>query len=80
MQQTLDVFLPQIKNLNGVKVQRIVCGGCLDYKVIVALPVAQFKEWESKGFAPENDFIAAIKAVDGVSQLETQTYTIMPVV
>lgn len=34
VQQSLQVFLPAIKKIDGVKsVQRIVCGGCLDYKV-----------------------------------------------
>ena len=34
VQQALLVFLPAIKKIDGVKsVQRIVCGGCLDYKV-----------------------------------------------
>jgi len=31
-QQTLSIFLPALKKLPGAKVQRIVCGGCLDYK------------------------------------------------
>jgi hypothetical protein len=35
VQQSLQVFLPAIKKIDGVKsVQRIVCGGCLDYKVV----------------------------------------------
>jgi hypothetical protein len=34
VQQSLALFLPAMKNIDGVKsVQRIVCGGCLDYKV-----------------------------------------------
>ena len=35
VQQSLNIFLPAIKKIDGVQsVQRIVCGGCLDYKVI----------------------------------------------
>ena len=46
VQQTLVVFLPALKAINGVKsVQRIVCGGCLDYKVIISLPAEKFAEW-----------------------------------
>ena len=34
VQQSLNIFLPAIKKIDGVQsVQRIVCGGCLDYKV-----------------------------------------------
>lgn len=80
VQQTLDVFLPQIKGVDGVKsVQRIVCGGCLDYKVIIALPADKWGQWEQNKFAPEEQFLAALKAINGVSTVETQTYTLMPV-
>ena len=35
VQQSLNIFLPAIKKIDGVQsVQRIVCGGCLDYKVV----------------------------------------------
>ena len=80
IQATLNRLLPAIKNVNGVKsVQRIVCGGCLDYKIIVALPVADFKAWEAASFAPEADFLAELKKIPEVSTIETQTYTIMSV-
>jgi hypothetical protein len=45
-QKVLNNFKTQIKGVSGVKsVQRVVCGGCLDYKVVVALPADKFKEW-----------------------------------
>jgi hypothetical protein len=40
----------------------------------------QFEEWEKAGFAPEEAFLEKIKKIDGVSAVETQTYTIMPVI
>ncbi len=80
-QQTLNVFKPQLQKIPGVKsIQRIVCGGCLDFKVIVALSADKYGDWEKTGHAPESEFISAIKAIDGITQLETQTYTIEPVV
>ena len=51
----------------------------MDFKVIVALDAAEFGNWEGKKFAPEENFINAVKAIEGVTQIETQTYTIMPV-
>ena len=37
--------LPTLKQLTGFKsVQRIVCGGCLDFKIIVTLDAADFGE------------------------------------
>ena len=34
---------------------------------------------EAKKFAPEEEFLASLKSIPGLTQLETQTYTIMPV-
>lgn len=39
---------PKIASIDGVKsVQRVVCGGCLDFKVVIALPIEKFKAWVS---------------------------------
>ena len=32
--------------------------------------------WEENKFAPEADFIEMLKAIDGISTIETQTYTV----
>jgi len=37
----------------------VVCGGCLDYKVVVALDAGSFAAWEAKKFEPEESFLAA---------------------
>lgn len=80
-QQTLNLFKSQLQKIPGVQsIQRIVCGGCLDFKVIVALSADKYADWEKTGHAPEAEFINSLKAIDGVTQLETQTYTIEPVV
>jgi hypothetical protein len=47
--------------------------------VIIALPADKFGSWEQKQFAPEEEFLASLKAIGGLSTVETQTYTIMPV-
>lgn len=68
-----------MKKVDGVKsVQRIVCGGCLDYKIITSLDAGKFGAWEAKAFSPEKEFLEKLAGIKGVSQIETQTYTIMP--
>ena len=63
----------------GVKaVQRVVCGGCLDFKIITTLDADSFGEWEGKSFEPEASILEEMKAIDGVSLVETQTFTLMP--
>jgi len=80
LQKVLDANAGTLKSMNGVKsVQRIVCGGCQDFKVITALSVAEYKAWAEGGHAPESEFLDAMKKIDGVSAVETQTYTIEPV-
>lgn len=77
-QKLLNEVLPAIKTLDGVKdVQRVVCGGCLDFKVITSLPIEKFKAWEAKEFAPEADFLKKLKDIEGISTVETQNYTLM---
>ncbi|CAE7505025.1 unnamed protein product [Symbiodinium natans] len=76
-QGALDSVLADVKSVDGVKsVQRVVCGGCLDFKVVVKLPADKFGDWENAGFAPEEAFLDKLKAIDGISTVETQTYTL----
>lgn len=39
-QKALESVLPDVKAVDGVlSVERVVCGGCLDFKVVTTLPV-----------------------------------------
>ena len=92
--KVLDEYLPELKKIDGVTVNRavqcpsmtarthethtgLVCGGCLDFKVMVTQPLEGYGPWEEAGHPPEADFIAKLKAIPGVSQVETQTITNM---
>lgn len=78
-QELLNSVLADVKAVDGVKgVQRVVCGGCLDFKVITSLSSDKFPAWTEKEFAPEADFLEKLKSIEGVTQVETQTYTLMP--
>jgi len=79
-QKALKEVITDIEKVDGFKkTDRVVCGGCMDFKVITSLPAEKFGAWEEAGFAPEATFLAKLKAIDGISQIETQTYTLMPV-
>lgn len=43
----------------------------------IQVPLNDFGPWEEKGFAPEAEFLEKLKAIEGVSQVETQTITNM---
>jgi len=79
-QGVLAAHKAALKAVPGVKsVQRVVCGGCLDFKVVTAVDAAHFGAFEASGFGPEAAMLAALKAIPGVTAVETQTYTLMPV-
>mmetsp|Transcript_25130 Transcript_25130/g.41868 ORF Transcript_25130/g.41868 Transcript_25130/m.41868 type:complete len:95 (+) Transcript_25130:1-285(+) len=76
-QKVLDAHLPALKALPGVKkIQRIVCGGCFDFKVILSFSMEGFGTWGQGNFTHEESFLAAVKAIPGISQVETQVFTI----
>mmetsp|Transcript_14024 Transcript_14024/g.16994 ORF Transcript_14024/g.16994 Transcript_14024/m.16994 type:complete len:139 (-) Transcript_14024:361-777(-) len=76
VQKILMEFLPELQAVPGVAtVQRLVCGGCYDFKVITTVSEDKWGDWESKGFAPEEKFLAAVKAVPGVAAVESQSMT-----
>ena len=80
VQAILEKHAAALKSVAGVKsVQRVVCGGCQDFKIVTALDAASFGAWEAASFAPEAEIIKALEAVKGVSKIETQTHTLMPV-
>lgn len=78
-QKALNEVLEEVKAVKGFKkVDRVVCGGCHDFKVITSLPADDFGDWEANDFAPEETFLKKLESIDGITTIETQTYTIMP--
>eukprot|EP00441_Pelagodinium_beii_P043367 CAMPEP_0197651516 /NCGR_PEP_ID=MMETSP1338-20131121/32883_1 /TAXON_ID=43686 ORGANISM="Pelagodinium beii, Strain RCC1491" /NCGR_SAMPLE_ID=MMETSP1338 /ASSEMBLY_ACC=CAM_ASM_000754 /LENGTH=320 /DNA_ID=CAMNT_0043226173 /DNA_START=47 /DNA_END=1009 /DNA_ORIENTATION=+ len=76
-QAALEDVLAEVSSIEGVgSIQRVVCGGCHDFKVVTKLSAAAFGEWEKAGFAPEAEFLAKVKGIKGVETVETQTYTL----
>eukprot|EP00747_Dinoflagellata_sp_TGD_P165124 gnl/TRDRNA2_/TRDRNA2_185994_c0_seq1.p1 gnl/TRDRNA2_/TRDRNA2_185994_c0~~gnl/TRDRNA2_/TRDRNA2_185994_c0_seq1.p1 ORF type:complete len:157 (-),score=49.45 gnl/TRDRNA2_/TRDRNA2_185994_c0_seq1:68-538(-) len=64
------------KDTSKMGIQRIVCGECQDFKLVIKMPVDKFKEWEANEFKPEAKFLAGLKEIDGIDNVETQTYTL----
>jgi len=80
LQKALNAAMSKVGAVAGLRdVRRIVCGDCKDFKVVMSMPADKFPAWEENKFAPEEEFLATMKAISGVSAVETQTYTTMPV-
>jgi hypothetical protein len=47
-------------------------------KVITSVDAEKFGDWEAAGFAPEGKFLTAVSELEGITTVETQTFTIMP--
>lgn len=76
--KVVEEYLPEIKKTSkDSTVNRLVCGACLDFKLMITVPLADYGPWEEAGHAPEAAFLEKIKAIPGVSQVETQTITNM---
>ena len=48
------------------------------FKVVISLSAETFGSWEEAAFAPEKEFLEECSAIAGISTVETQTYTLMP--
>lgn len=45
-------------------------------QVITSVDADKFGEWKKEKFDPEEDFLEMLGVIDGISQIETQTYTV----
>ena len=74
----VDEYMSKIKAIDkSTTVNRLVCGSCLDFKLMITNDLDAYGPWSETDHAPEAEFIAKLKAIDGVSQVETQTITNM---
>lgn len=71
----LKEYLPKLKAIPSAEVTRVVCGGCGDFKVIINQPAAEHDAWKAAGYAPEEEFTAKLKAIEGIERVETQEFT-----
>ena len=74
-QELLGTYLAQLKALPSAEVTRVVCGSCGDFKVIVNQPAAEHDAWKEAKYAPEEEFIAKLGAIEGITRVETQEFT-----
>jgi hypothetical protein len=47
--KVVEEYLPEIKKISdGVTVNRLICGGCLDFKLQTTVPLDDFGPWEER--------------------------------
>ena len=77
-EELLQSYLPTLKALPNAEVTRVMCGGCHDFKIVVNQPCADHDAWKAADYAPEQEFISKLSAIEGISSVETQEYTCQP--
>ena len=45
-------------------------------QIVTLLAPEDFEKWQAKNFEPETEFLEKLKAIDGISMIETQNYTV----
>eukprot|EP00930_Biecheleria_cincta_P097213 TRINITY_DN88934_c0_g1_i1.p1 TRINITY_DN88934_c0_g1~~TRINITY_DN88934_c0_g1_i1.p1 ORF type:complete len:158 (-),score=26.14 TRINITY_DN88934_c0_g1_i1:102-575(-) len=79
-QRVLERAVPALRKVHGLLgVQRVVCGDCHDFKIIVKMGIDSFQDWSGTQFYPEEEVIQGLYSIEGVSKIEVQTYTLEPV-
>ena len=77
IQDEFEKVKGEINTISGLKdVQRVVCGGCQDYKIIISVSAAEFEAFSKGGHGPEDKFIGALKLLENCFNVETQSYTL----
>jgi len=72
--------LAEIKALSpNVKVNRFVCGSCLDFKLLITQDLDDYGPWAESDHKPEGNFVKKISAIEGISAVEVQTITNMEI-
>lgn len=85
LQQAWEAVRERVRAAPGVvRVQRLCCGTCLDYKLIISITAPEYSAAADHGPDPasalgalEAEFLAAARAIDGVTQVGAQLYSIM---
>eukprot|EP00729_Bicosta_minor_P011497 gene11497-11989_t len=58
LQELISSQLASIKGIKGFQsVQRIICGDCHDFKIVIAIKEPDFGAWEAAKFAPEAEYL-----------------------
>eukprot|EP01039_Chlorochromonas_danica_P003044 gene3044-3322_t len=79
VQQTLVLFNTVLHRVPGLKhIEKVVDKETNDIKVILEVNEKDFSSWEAKNFTPEDQFVAAVKAIPGISAVEAVTVKPVP--
>ncbi|CAJ1347097.1 unnamed protein product [Effrenium voratum] len=75
-----EIVVPALRRVPGVlSLQRVVCGCNKEFKLICKMALDAFEDWSGMQFHPEEDVIRHWHAIEGITKIEVETYTLEPV-
>lgn len=71
-------FAEQTRHIEGVvRVQRLCCGTCLDFRIVVTMKADAYEAWKSRDHHPESEVLDALRTSEGCSEVRSQLLSIM---
>ncbi len=68
----------QRQQIPGVqRVQRLCCGTCLDFRIVVSVEAEAYKAWRDLDHEPEAEILDVLRVYAGISDLRAQLLLIM---
>ena len=73
-----EQFAHRTAHLPGcIRVQRLCCGTCLDYRIVVSMRADAYDSWKLQGHSPEAEFLGKLRECTGVTEVQSQLLSIM---
>jgi hypothetical protein len=77
-QEAWQPFAQSVAQIPGcVRVQRLCCGHCLDFRIVVTMDAAAYGSWKDLDHYPEANVLGALRASPGCSDVRSQLLSIM---
>ena len=77
-QQAWQPFAAEVARIPGVvRVQRLCCGTCLDFRILVSVREDAYSDWKEMNHHPEEEVLGALRARVGCFDVQSQLLSIM---
>ena len=77
-QQAWQPFVAEVVRIPGVvRVQRLCCGTCLDFRILVSVREDAYSNWKETNHHPEKEVLGALRARVGCFDVQSQLLSIM---
>lgn len=77
-QEAWQPFAHIVSGLPGViRVQRLCCGTCLDFRIVVSMRADAYGQWKARDHYPETEVLQALSSSPACSDVQSQLLSMM---